>query len=290
MAGTQFLRPSAGVLALMLVASHWQAAHGQRRGASADPFAAPRAGREQAEARSPQATEERNAITPSRGGRSPAEERIAQELQKTTELDVVEMPLKDCVLFLQDRHQIPIVLNAKKLDEASVPQDTAITKSLRGITLRSALNLILDDLDLAFVIKNEVLQITTADAARSLLDVRVYDCRDLLGRQESVASAGARIPPPPTEIAGVFDGGRGRVSDYDQRVQRLLALIMTNVDPRTWQGAAEEDQPRPSGAASEYDGLIVVTQTARTHEKVERLLNMLREAAGMETRMGRVVR
>ena len=86
----------------------------------------------------------------------------------------------------------------------------------------------------------------------------------------------------------------GRMSEYDQRVQRLVALIMANVEPETWQGAAagaiEENPPRSRGAASEYDGLIVVTQTARTHEKVERLLNMLREAAGMENRMGRVVR
>ena len=88
--------------------------------------------------------------------------------------------------------------------------------------------------------------------------------------------------------------GGGPVSEYDQRVQRLVSLIMANVEPETWQGTGaadvDENQPTSRGAVSEYDGLIVVTQTARTHEKVERLLNMLREAAGMESRIGRVVR
>jgi hypothetical protein len=36
------------------------------------------------------------------------------------------------------------------------------------------------------------------------------------------------------------------------------------------------------GSISEYHGLIVVTQTAKTHKKVERVLDMLREASGFE--------
>ena len=46
-----------------------------------------------------------------------------------------------------------------------------------------------------------------------------------------------------------------------------------------------------NGTISEYNGLIVVTQTAQTHNKIERVLDMLREAAGLESpKTGKVVR
>ena len=79
---------------------------------------------------------------------SSAVERIEQELGRTTDLDMVEMPLKDVMLFLQEKHALPIVLKAKKLDEAGIATDTPVTKNLRGIRLGSALNMLLEDLDL----------------------------------------------------------------------------------------------------------------------------------------------
>src|SRR6478752_2832761 len=69
----------------------------------------------------------------------PREASIRAALNQTTTVDVVEMPLKDVVLYLTETHQIPIVLNLRKLEEASVSADTPVTKTLRGITLRSAL-------------------------------------------------------------------------------------------------------------------------------------------------------
>jgi hypothetical protein len=55
----------------------------------------------------------------------------------------------------------------RKLEEASISPDTPVTKSLRGITLRSALKLLLNDLDLAYVVQNGVLTITTKEEAES---------------------------------------------------------------------------------------------------------------------------
>jgi hypothetical protein len=259
-------------------------ARAQRPAAEArDPFAAPAAKASERAAR-PRAAS--------------AADRIEDELRRTSEIDVVEMPLKDCVLYLQERHGIPIVLNVKKLDEAGVSADSPVTTSLRGITLRSILNIVLGNLELAHVVKDEVLQITTAADARSILEVRVYDCRDLLGqnkpKRDGAATATDPEAVPMPGLPGTFGGGRGRVSGEEMRVQRLLALIAANVDSDSWQGAAApedaENSGQVSGAVSEYEGLVVVTQTARTHEKIERLLNLLREASGMEQRTGRVLR
>ena len=47
--------------------------------------------------------------------------------------------------------------------------DTPVTKNLKGITLRSALRLMLRELSLTYIIKDEVLLITTPEEAESQL-------------------------------------------------------------------------------------------------------------------------
>ena len=60
------------------------------------------------------------------------------ELYKTTSIDVIEMPLKDTVLFLSDMHQIPFSLDPKLGPNHDLP----LTNTLRGIDLCSALLLL----------------------------------------------------------------------------------------------------------------------------------------------------
>ena len=60
-----------------------------------------------------------------------------------------------------------------------VAPDSRITRNLKGVSLRSALRLLLHDLGLAFEIRNEVLSITTPEQAESHLATVVYDVADL---------------------------------------------------------------------------------------------------------------
>ncbi|HMC11775.1 MAG TPA: hypothetical protein VKH44_10810, partial [Pirellulaceae bacterium] len=129
------------------------------------------------------------------GKQGGAEQRIFSELSKTTEVDAVEMALKDVVEYLAGRHQIPMVLSLKKLEEASVSPDTPVTKTLRGVTLRSALRLILKDLELTYVVRDEVLQITTPEDAESQLITKVYPVGDLV------------VPVTPSMMGGGMMGG-----------------------------------------------------------------------------------
>ena len=97
----------------------------------------------------------------------PREASIRAALNQTTHFDFVETPLKDVVFYFADKHDIPILIRSQKLEEASISQDTPVTKSVRSITLRSALKLLLNDLDLAYVVENGVLTITTKEEAQS---------------------------------------------------------------------------------------------------------------------------
>jgi hypothetical protein len=95
-------------------------------------------------------------------------------------MEFIETPLKDAIQILKDAHNIPIELDVKKLEEAGVNIDTPVTKNLSGITLRSALRLLLNDLELTYVVRDEVLLITTPEEAESQLITKVYPVGDLV--------------------------------------------------------------------------------------------------------------
>ena len=101
-------------------------------------------------------------------GADPRESSIHAALDQPTDIQFVETPLKDAIDFLAEQHGIPIVLDAKNLEEAGVNIDTPVTKHFTGLTLRSTLNLLLDDLELTYAVQNGVLMITTEAEAQKL--------------------------------------------------------------------------------------------------------------------------
>jgi hypothetical protein len=262
--------------------------------ADVDPFGAQRVAQPDPFAQAPRGTEKRE--EPARANVPlSAAKRIERELDKTCDVEFVETPLKDVVAYLQEMRSIPILLNTKKLEEASVSPDTPVTKQLRGISLRSVLNLILEDLELTYVVRDEVLQITTPSDAQGATEIRIYDCRDILAmpaaiKEKPAATPGGDVGGMPGNRAGGF--GTPRLSEHEYRAQQLMTIITTNIDPNTWRMSPGLDAQTPgNGTISEYNGLIVVTQTAQTHNKIERVLDMLREAAGLaEPKTGKVVR
>ncbi len=70
-------------------------------------------------------------------------------------------------------------------------------------------------------------------------------------------------------------GGMNRPQTEEEiRAERLMHLITTAVKPDSWEDMGG------FGTISEYKGLIVINHNARTHKEVEKVLSMLREAAG----------
>ncbi len=111
---------------------------------------------------------------------SQAEIKIRKALDEPTNLEFVETPLTDVIDYLKDLHGIEIQIDNKALEDAGAGTDTPVTKNLRGISLRSALRLMLGPMDLAFVIKDEVLLITTKEKADAELVTKVYPVADLV--------------------------------------------------------------------------------------------------------------
>jgi hypothetical protein len=177
--------------------------------------------------------------------KSAREAAIAAALDQPTELDFAESPLIEVIQYLQQRHEIPIQLDGKALGDAGVGTDTSITRSIKGVSLESALDLVLTELDLTWIIHDEVLFITSKSQAETMIDSRVYPVRDLV----------VSVP-----------GESGNALDYDSLVEVLAQAAGNDA------GAARSIRVyRPACA-------LVITRPIVVHRRIEKLLKELRQA------------
>ena len=114
---------------------------------------------------------------------SPNEQRIYEALRQTTRIEFPGNPLSDVLEFISSQHNIPIRPDTVSLQEEGIGLDEEISLVISGITLRSALKLMLEDVGgvgLTYVIEDEVMKITTQTRAEEILQTRVYPVADLV--------------------------------------------------------------------------------------------------------------
>jgi hypothetical protein len=112
---------------------------------------------------------------------STSERKIRAALEEPTTLEFEEESLEDVVQYLQDLHQIPIYVDRRELEDLGItPSEQTVTINLTGISLRSGLRLMLNQLELTYVIQDEVLKITSQELADDLLITKVYPVGDLV--------------------------------------------------------------------------------------------------------------
>ncbi|NBW87576.1 MAG: hypothetical protein EBR23_12345, partial [Planctomycetia bacterium] len=92
------------------------------------------------------------------------EERIYKAFdEKIGKFEFAETPLLDVIQVIRDEHRIPVIIDNKALEAANLTPDIPITANLTDMSLRSALKNILGQVDLTYVVKDEVLRITTRE-------------------------------------------------------------------------------------------------------------------------------
>ena len=115
------------------------------------------------------------------------------------------------------------------LDAAGVKYDTPITLKVKSVTVRTVLKMVLRDLGLTYVIKDEMIQVTTPDRAKDLMIIKVYSVADLVRNRFEAAM--------------------------------LIDLIETTIEPQSWRANG-------GTATIVYNPVtrsIVVKQTAEFH-------------------------
>lgn len=131
-----------------------------------------------------------------------SERKILKALDEKIDLDLNEIPLIDVIEYLKQRHGIEIQLDGKSLEDEGIAPDTSVSRTVRGVALRSALRLILSELDLAYVIENEVLLITTRTQAEKKRTAQAHAETDLVIPSLQGDPGGEQRPPWVDEPAG----------------------------------------------------------------------------------------
>jgi general secretion pathway protein D len=112
---------------------------------------------------------------------TPTELEIQKSLKTPVEARFENRPLSEVVDALGRMAGVNVYLDPEGLRAEGIGTDEAVTINLsRPVSLRSALNLILEPLRLGYVIQNEVLRITSAQRGNSDVYPRVYNVADLV--------------------------------------------------------------------------------------------------------------
>ncbi len=163
------------------------------------------------------------------------------------------MQLRDLPKHFGEPLKLPIELDTRALGDAGVGLETDLQLTGGRFSLATALTACLRPHELAWLVRDHVILITTRAAADDIAqygETRIYPVADLVGHQWS--------PPVP-----------GCYADFDS----LEGLIQGTVAPTTWNNVG--------GEASDirlFDGCLVINQTWSVHEEIGLLLTALRRA------------
>jgi hypothetical protein len=181
---------------------------------------------------------------------------LQKRLAKKASFDFKEVPLTAVVAALNQLH-VPVRLDLKALRDASIDLETPITFSAKDISLASRLALILEPLDLTYVISDGFPTITTKDCASIVLSTHTYEVQDLVS----------------TRLAN------GKLVDNSAA---LIEVIDSSFAPSTWDCAAGP------GNIAGHHGVLLVRQLSIVHANIGNLLSGLRKVRATQPQVSPV--
>lgn len=244
-----------------------------------------------------------------------AEKEIEARLNQSVNLNFNNLPLKDVLEDIRAMYQINIVPDMAALEQEGISLERPVTLKLEQISLKSALNLMLRNVHLTWVVKDEVLQITTESQARGKMTTTTYQVTDLILPVENHGSVNGTsmnplitrgtgttnpannqpggVPSPiqtPLSLSGGQAVGTPSGGDLGQpdgawnkrtgqtTEEALIRLITSTIEPQSWSTVG-------GSGTIEYYPLtmsLVINQTPNIQEQVADLLNNLRRLLDQE--------
>ncbi|MFW6132937.1 MAG: hypothetical protein ACOC8F_03510 [Planctomycetota bacterium] len=228
-------------------------------------------------------------------GESEANRIVRQELDRTIDLDVDAVGFQEVINFLRNVSGVNFWVNWKALDFQGVTTSTEVTAHLSDVSVRKALQVVLADAGgqqqpLEYIIEEGVVTISTRDDLSRKTTTRVYDINHLLFRvpnwdapRSELQNVGDRDDDDDGGgggFGGTFggddgddDAGEENYPTKQEMIDNLTDMIESTIDPPSWQTDA---------AIREMHGHLIVTQTAKNHQELAKLLNSLRESRGLQ--------
>lgn len=169
--------------------------------------------------------------------------RIEYALSKKTDLVLNEVRFEDAVRMIAEQADIPVVVDERAIEEVGLSLDEVVSIPASNLTLESAMNLMLRDLDLTYTIDDEVLQITTREA-----------------------DEGAHL------LTRIYWAGDDGLEVNNEGVQ----MIQMMVEPETWDVLGGPSVLWTVASPGGDRGGFVASTTYRVHKEIERFLEALR--------------
>jgi hypothetical protein len=209
---------------------------------------------------------------------SEKEKALLAALNKMVQPNFRNTKLEDALDTISQLTGQTIILDKKGLEDVNTSAETLINFSLpREVTVRTVLRKLLKDNDLTYVIKDEVIYVTSSNEARRFMTTKAYYVGDLtvglgaMGNSIQNGAAlsaypwlnvnGALVPNNPALSAQV--GVQLAEKQELEMAQHIMNMIKESIDPQSWAGAGS------AGAGSiSYDRVtksIVVRQSAEIH-------------------------
>ncbi|MCB9873377.1 MAG: hypothetical protein H6821_04290 [Planctomycetaceae bacterium] len=191
-------------------------------------------------------------------GEDEATRALLNALEQPLTVEFKDESLRDVVEFLAEKLHIPIVIDTRALEDFGIDTSVPISGSFTKSPVRFVLARLLNDIELTYIIRDEVVQITTPECCECQLDIALYPVRDLV------------------EVAAAHPGDLpGANCDFDS----LRQVITSTIAPDTWDevggpGAVEPLLPVPT---------LMISQTQQVHEEILGLLTDLRQAKKQST-------
>ena len=158
---------------------------------------------------------------------------LRKSLNNRIDVDFNNIPLSAAIEYISKTLDIPILIDDKALEQENITRDETITLKLKQAKMVDVLILMLEPLQLAFVIENELFRITSKNTSRNV--IRFYDMSYLLP-----------------------DSGL---------ITELLAALETSITPDQWQNAGGSASMKTVGS------MLLIVAPQESQLEVERLLN-----------------
>lgn len=182
--------------------------------------------------------------------------------------------IQQVVAFLRDEYEIEVQLDLQALDDLGISPDDPIDVDLQRISLASALRIMLRQLDLTYIISDEVLLITSEEEALTRLTVAVYPVGDLLVRKGGGQGQTEAAATSSDDSTNNDEGDAKPTRPNGYNMDALINVIISNVVSDTWvQNGGPEAEIVPL-----QPGLLVISQTQDVHEQIANLLTAIRRS------------
>ncbi len=176
---------------------------------------------------------------------SEAVSEIERKLSDKQSLTLIDVPLEDVAREMSEKNDLQIYIDRRALEEIGLSADQPVRLEAKNVTLESLLNLITRELDLTFIVEDELLKITTVEAAEMRPMIRVYwESENGLQFDESAAN-----------------------------------LIQTMIVPDSWSQLGGPGTISVMEADDQRQSALVVSTSFAVHREIERLLQTIQQGA-----------